>query len=43
MRNTTEEVSSEPAGDRREEKDDNASAVEEQESEVDGESAKEDR
>ena len=43
MQNTTEEVSSEPAEDRREEKHDNASAVEEQEPEVDRESAKEDR
>jgi len=39
----TEEAPREPAGDKRDEKHDDASAVEEQESDVAGESAKEDR
>ena len=38
---TTEESSSGPAGIKRDEKDDNACGVEEQESDIDGESAEE--
>ena len=41
VQDRTEEVSSEPAGDKRDEKDDVSSAAEDRESEVDGESAKE--
>jgi hypothetical protein len=40
VQDRTEEVSSEPAGDKRDEKDDVSSAAEDRESEVDGESAK---
>ncbi len=43
VQDATDEVSSEPAGDKRDDKDDDASAVEEQEFDVDGESAKEHR
>jgi hypothetical protein len=43
VQDATDEVSSEPSGDKRDEKNDDASAVEEREFDVDGESAKEHR
>jgi hypothetical protein len=42
VQDTTEEVSSQPAGDKRDERDDNAGAAEEQESDAGGEPAEED-
>jgi len=42
VQDSTEEVSSQPAGDKRDEKDDVASAAEEQESDAGGEPAEED-